>query len=130
MFLCFISLTTLYIIFLLSSKDMEFYKNKTTERVFFRKKTAPLDPLCASFRPLHVSSVRVSDRSVADMPLVTQPMLQCRPNRTELRSMDSYIQILCRFQKCRRKVSPTTPLFFFKSTLGEPKENFSHPLGE
>ena len=31
--------------------------------------------------------------------LVTQPMLQLRPNRTELRSMDSYIQILCRFQK-------------------------------
>ena len=27
--------------------------------------------------------------------LVTQPMLQRRPNRTELRSMDSYIQILC-----------------------------------
>ena len=36
--------------------------------------------------------------------LVTQPMLQRRPNRTELRSMDSYIQILCRFQKCKRKV--------------------------
>jgi hypothetical protein len=36
--------------------------------------------------------------------LVTQPMLQRRPNRTELRSMDSCIQILCRFQKCKRKV--------------------------
>ena len=33
--------------------------------------------------------------------LVTQPMLQCRPNQTELRLMDSYIQILCRFQKCK-----------------------------
>ena len=39
--------------------------------------------------------------------LVTQPMLQRRPNRMELRSMDSYIQILCRFQKCKKKV-PTT----------------------
>ena len=31
--------------------------------------------------------------------LVTQPMMQRQPNPTELRSMDSYIQILCRFQK-------------------------------
>jgi hypothetical protein len=30
--------------------------------------------------------------------LVTQPMMQRRPNQTELRLMD-YIQILCRFQK-------------------------------
>ena len=28
--------------------------------------------------------------------LVTQPMLQRQPNRTELRLMDSYIQILCK----------------------------------
>ena len=41
--------------------------------------------------------------------LVTQPMLQRRPKRTELRSMDSYIQILCRFQKCKRKVPPPSP---------------------
>ena len=39
-------------------------------------------------------------------PLVTQPMMQCQPNRTELRSMDSYIQILCRFQKSKWKVPP------------------------
>ena len=36
--------------------------------------------------------------------LITQPMLQRRPNRTKLRSMDSYIQILCLFQKCKRIV--------------------------
>ena len=36
--------------------------------------------------------------------LVTQPMLHSQPNHTELRSMDSYIQILYRFQKCKRKV--------------------------
>ena len=36
--------------------------------------------------------------------LLKKPVLQSRPNRTELRSMDSYIQILCRFQKCRQKV--------------------------
>ena len=29
--------------------------------------------------------------------LVTQPMLQLRPNCTELRSMDYYHQIFCRF---------------------------------
>ena len=42
--------------------------------------------------------------------LVTQPMLQLRPNWSELRSMDSYIQILCRFQKCKRKVPPPSLL--------------------
>jgi hypothetical protein len=38
--------------------------------------------------------------------LVTKPMLKRRPNRTELRLMDSYIQVLCRLQKCKRKVPP------------------------
>ena len=38
--------------------------------------------------------------------LVTQPMMQRRPNRMELRSMDSYIQILCTFQKSKQKVLP------------------------
>ena len=33
--------------------------------------------------------------------LVTQPMMQRRPNPTELGSMDSYIQIFCRFQKSK-----------------------------
>ena len=35
--------------------------------------------------------------------LVTQPMMQRQPNCTELRLMDSYIQILCRFQKSKQK---------------------------
>ena len=43
--------------------------------------------------------------------LVTQPMLQRRPNRMELRLMDSYIQILCRFQKCKQKVPPPSGPF-------------------
>ena len=38
--------------------------------------------------------------------LVTQPMIQRRPNPRELRSMDSYVQILCRFQKSKQKVPP------------------------
>ena len=42
--------------------------------------------------------------------LVTQPMSQLRPNRTELRSMDYYHQIFCRFQKCKRKVPPPSLL--------------------
>ena len=45
-----------------------------------------------------------------DFTLVTQLMLQRRPNRSELRSMDSYIQIICRFQKCKRKVPPPSLL--------------------
>ena len=42
--------------------------------------------------------------------LVTQPMLQLRPNCTPLRSMDYYHQIFCRFRKCKRKVPPPSPL--------------------
>ena len=42
--------------------------------------------------------------------LVTQPMMQRWPNQTELRSMDSYIQILCRFQKSKQKVPPPSHL--------------------
>ena len=38
--------------------------------------------------------------------IVTQPMLQRRPNRTELRSMDSYIQISYRFHKSKQKGPP------------------------
>ena len=51
------------------------------------------------------------------LTLVTQHMLQRQPNRMELRSMNSYIQILCRFQKCKRKVPPPPPLFFFLQIL-------------
>ena len=43
--------------------------------------------------------------------LVTQAKLQRWPNRTELRSMDSYNQIFSRFQKYKRKVPPPSPLF-------------------
>ena len=57
--------------------------------------------------------------------LVTQPMLQRRPNSTELRSMDYYHQIFCRFRKCKRKVPPSSPLsndfeksWFFSKILG------------
>ena len=42
--------------------------------------------------------------------LVTQPMLQLRPNQTELRSMDYYHQIFCRFQKPKRKNPPPSLL--------------------
>ena len=47
--------------------------------------------------------------------LVTQPMLQRRPSQTELRLMDSYIQILCTFQKCKQKVPPPSLLSNEKS---------------
>ena len=55
-----------------------------------------------SFDPLSHDFSTLSDR----LSLVTQPMLQRRPNRTELRSMDSYNQIFSRFQKFKRKVPP------------------------
>ena len=52
--------------------------------------------------------------------LVTQPMLQLRPNWTELRSMDYYHQIFCRFRKCKRKVPPPSPLSTQKSPFTPP----------
>jgi hypothetical protein len=52
-------------------------------------------------------------------------MLQHRPNWMELRSMDSHIQILCRFQKCKRKVPPPSLLSNEKSPFST---NFLHQL--
>jgi hypothetical protein len=50
-------------------------------------------------------------------------MMQHQPNRTELRSMDSYIQILCRFQKSKQKVlSPSLPCTK-KSPFNPPKKD-------
>ena len=54
--------------------------------------------------------------------LVTQPMLQLRPNCSSLRSMDYYHQIFCRFRKCKRKVPPPSPL----STDFEKRSFFSN----
>jgi hypothetical protein len=48
---------------------------------------------------------------------ITQPKLQRRPNPTELRSMISSIQILCRFQKSKQKVPPSSPLSTQKSSI-------------
>ena len=47
-----------------------------------------------------------------DIALVTQPMMQRQLNQMKLRSMDSYIQISCRFQKIKQKVD------FFLTLLG------------
>ena len=46
-------------------------------------------------------------------------MMQRRPNPTELRSMDSYIQILCRFQKSKQKVPPPS-----LPCIKNPKDDF------
>ena len=59
---------------------------------------------------------RVFQAKVPGKSLVTQPMLQVRLNQTELRSMDLFNQILCRFQKYKRKVPPPSPLFGAKKT--------------
>ena len=62
--------------------------------------------------------------------LVTQPKLQRRPNCMELRSMDSYIQIVYGFQKCKRKVPSTLLLSYEKSPFIPPKKDEKNlPLG-
>ena len=66
---------------------------------------------------------------VAALSLVTQPMLQRQPNRKELRSMDSYIQILCRFQKCKQKVPPPSLLSNEKSPFKTVEELFAYIFG-
>ena len=43
--------------------------------------------------------------------------------------MDSYIQILCRFQKCKRKVPPPSLLSNEKSPFTPPKDEKNLPLG-
>ena len=82
-------------------------------------------PFGTSEIPGSVSEVFADNQSENEiwdrLTLVTQPMLQRPPNRTELRSMDSYIQILCRFQKCKRKVPPPSLLSNEKSPLTPPK---------
>ena len=63
-----------------------------------------------------------------DSSIVTQPMLQCWPNCTELRSMDSYIQILCRFYKYKGKVPPLLLFNNEKSPFTPPKDEKNLPL--
>ena len=48
-------------------------------------------------------------------------MIQRQPNPTELTSMDSYDQILCRFQKSKQKVPPLSPLSTQKLSFIPPK---------
>ena len=59
---------------------------------------------------------------IVDYSLVTQPMFQRQPNPTELRLMDSYIQILCRLQKCKHKVPPPSLAWpqFLRTKLHSP----------
>ena len=68
-------------------------------------------------------------RTSSAPPLVTQPMLQLRPNWSELRSMDYYHQIFCRFRKCKRKVPPPSPFSTQKSPFTPPKDKKNLPLG-
>ena len=56
-------------------------------------------------------------------------MMQRRPNPTELRSIDSYIQIVCRFQKSKQQVPPPSPLSNEKSPFTPPKDEKKFPLG-
>ena len=63
------------------------------------------------------------------MTLVTQHMLQLRPNWSELRLMDYYHQIFCRFQKCKQKVPPPSLLNNEKSPFTPQKGEKNLPLG-
>ena len=77
---------------------------------------------CCSGQMAH-EPVLTSSAIDAKSLVVTQPMLQRRPNCMELRSMDSHIQILCNFQKCKRKVSPPSLPCTTKSLFTPPKDD-------
>ena len=49
-------------------------------------------------------------------------MMQRQPNPTELESMDSYIQILCRFQKSKQKVPPSSFLTKIQNRINKKSE--------
>ena len=77
---------------------------------------------------LNNSLTWIMDIFLLGFSLVTQPMMQRRLNPTELRSMDSYIQIFYRFQKSKRKIPPRSPLSDEKSPFTPPKEDCFHPV--
>ena len=60
----------------------------------------------------------------AKKTLVTQPLMQRIPNCTELRLMDSYIQILYRFQKSKQKIPPPSLPCTGKSLFTPPRKIF------
>jgi hypothetical protein len=74
------------------------------------------------FSKLEYIEFKSKESWLVSWSLVTQPMMQSWPNQTELRLMDSYIQILCIFQKSKQKVPP--PLLL---TLYQKRMIFSHP---
>ena len=57
-------------------------------------------------------------------------MMQRRPNPTELRSMDSNIQILCRVQTSKLKVPPPSLPCTKKTTLYPSKDGKNLPWGD
>ena len=67
----------------------------------------------ATHNDIHISRMKGFQKIIVvntECSLITQPMMQRQPNPMELRSMDSYIQILCRFQKSKQKVpAPSLP---------------------
>jgi hypothetical protein len=69
-----------------------------------------VNPDCQNSEPtkrtVSISASILSQIPRMDLAKITQPMIQSRPNPTELRSMDSYIQILCRSQKSKQKIPP------------------------
>ena len=65
---------------------------------------------------LNNSLTWIMDIFLLGFSLVTQPMMQRQLNPTELRSMNSYIQILCRIQKSKKKAPPLSPLITKKNT--------------
>ena len=80
-----------------------------------------------------IQNLRARFISFKTFSLDTQPMLQITrksPNHTELRLMDSCIQILCRFQKSKQKVPPLTLPCNKKSPFPLPQERFFSSLVE
>ena len=65
------------------------------------------------------SSTRLFRLIVFVKTLVTQPIMQRRLNPMELRSIDSYNQILCRFQKSKHILYPPKGRIFLTLWWGK-----------
>ena len=66
-----------------------------------------------------------SEKTIVEESLLTQSRIQHQPNPMELRSMDSCIQISCRFLKCQQNVPPPSLLSNEKSSFEGVKGDLS-----
>ena len=98
----FIHMAINYSQIVLRGKKFNFFVSPRTIIVYFFLRNFHIwQEFIAATRDIHrlLQTIQMKLILLCVWALVTQPMLQRRPNRTELRSMDYCHQIFCRFRK-------------------------------